>query len=170
MRRSSYVNYYVLCLVCWILLGITGKISTPPVTYVSGPPSECDLSPSQRSSIDLSRFPRESVSEHAVSVNAAGGGWWSRRSIVANLAVCRPYSSLRCVVCEPFPLPSPLCCPIVSRFSREVKEKKKRKKRGKRRGRDKERDENGRGARKGGRRGGLLRRLVPRMDRSDFGV
>ncbi|KAF3420578.1 hypothetical protein E2986_11910 [Frieseomelitta varia] len=24
MRRSSYVNYYVLCLVCWILLGITG--------------------------------------------------------------------------------------------------------------------------------------------------
>lgn len=25
MRRSSYVNYYVLCLVCWILLGITGK-------------------------------------------------------------------------------------------------------------------------------------------------
>lgn len=26
MRRSSYVNYYVLCLVCWILLGITGKL------------------------------------------------------------------------------------------------------------------------------------------------
>ncbi|KAG7203592.1 hypothetical protein KM043_013634 [Ampulex compressa] len=24
MRRSSYVNYYVLCLVCWVLLGITG--------------------------------------------------------------------------------------------------------------------------------------------------
>ncbi|XP_034195863.1 neurotrimin isoform X5 [Osmia lignaria lignaria] len=24
MRRSCYVNYYVLCLVCWILLGITG--------------------------------------------------------------------------------------------------------------------------------------------------
>lgn len=32
------MNYYVLCLVCWILLGITGKISisTSPVTYVSG--------------------------------------------------------------------------------------------------------------------------------------
>lgn len=26
MRRSSYVNYYVLCLVCWILLGISGKL------------------------------------------------------------------------------------------------------------------------------------------------
>ncbi|KYM92342.1 Myosin-IXa [Atta colombica] len=25
MRRSSYVNYYVLCLVCWILLGITAN-------------------------------------------------------------------------------------------------------------------------------------------------
>ncbi|CAG5100263.1 Similar to zig-8: Zwei Ig domain protein zig-8 (Caenorhabditis elegans) [Cotesia congregata] len=24
MRTTSYVNYYVLCLVCWILLGITG--------------------------------------------------------------------------------------------------------------------------------------------------
>ncbi|XP_015604174.1 cell adhesion molecule 4 [Cephus cinctus] len=24
MRTSSYVNYYVLCLVCWILLGVTG--------------------------------------------------------------------------------------------------------------------------------------------------
>lgn len=130
------MNYYVLCLVCWILLGITGKISTPPVTYVSGPPSECDLSPSQRSSIDLSRFPRESVSEHAVSVNAAGGGWWSRRSIVANLAVCRPYSSLRCVVCEPFPptlsLSSLLsdCFQIFTRGKREKKKEKKGEKEG----------------------------------------
>lgn len=61
------MNYYVLCLVCWILLGITGKISisTPPVTYVSGVRS-----------LDQSIFRDsrgKSVSEHAVSVNAARG-------------------------------------------------------------------------------------------------
>lgn len=32
MRTSSYINYYVLCLVCWILLGITGKTDQARVT------------------------------------------------------------------------------------------------------------------------------------------
>ncbi|XP_034943733.1 hemicentin-1-like [Chelonus insularis] len=33
MRTSSYINYYVLCLVCWILLGITG-VSTRSYSLV----------------------------------------------------------------------------------------------------------------------------------------
>lgn len=39
MRACSYVNYYVLCLVCWILLGITGKnitIHSEQVIHGSG--------------------------------------------------------------------------------------------------------------------------------------
>jgi hypothetical protein len=36
MRRSPYVNYYVLCLVCWILLGITGKRELDGKTVTAG--------------------------------------------------------------------------------------------------------------------------------------
>ena len=117
-----------------------------------------------------------------MSVNAARGGR-SGRPIVANLAVCRTYvlvSSLDpslCDVCvrvcvNPFPLSlSPLCCPGLF-FQVFARSRRERKKGGRKGGGGGIRSEvKRRGARKGGRRGGFAsRRLVPRMDRSDFGV
>lgn len=90
MRRSSYVNYYVLCLVCWILLGITGKIHFTRVTYVRSLSKEG--SSSRGSCIDLSRFPRESA--HALTSGSRVIGWLANHLtrwflLIVNLAYPR---------------------------------------------------------------------------------
>lgn len=104
------MNYYVLCLVCWILLGITGKISisTPPVTYVSGVRS-----------LDQSIF-RDSRGKVCPStlcpltrlVDDEVGGRSSRISPCVALKSSHP--RILAVWClNPSPPLSPLCCPLV---------------------------------------------------------
>lgn len=104
------MNYYVLCLVCWILLGITGKISisTPPVTYVSGVRS-----------LDQSIF-RDSRGKVCPStlcpltrlVDDEVGGRSSRISPCVALTSSHPrILAVWCLNSSP-PL-SPLCCPLV---------------------------------------------------------
>lgn len=106
------MNYYVLCLVCWILLGITGKINSTAPHICSRVPSPRIVNRSFE--IPAGKCPRTTLSDNAARA-------WP--VFFLGPIICALASILCCVTHLP-----PFLVTLVSKFSREVRKKERERK------------------------------------------